>query len=395
LEYEVILYDGTNLTANANENKDLFWALSGGGSGLITKIKTGVIQSPEPRPGQDRKFSYGSFQGLIDTDDKREEFWGAFQDFLYDSPEDDANAKFGANMGSIDNLFGMSFILLGGIGEAVDILNRYHLLKYPSSDTMPQVCFSNYQNCSAVDLPSQITRIYEFNTYGEAMLYKICQTTEVYLGMTNVSYPGDAYPDDGVCDALGLDQSKCPFQGLLPTPESCLDPDVIASLQRAVSDPLSFMNRPFYPDRGQNPNVPQNGADGPMEFTSRGGLLLPKLEASTWAKLSKGTNFTANHLQHGAPTKRTEDYITYPFRQHAILFDMTTANVPNLDFFMSTILEDPYYNNDKKKLSGYFNYMVSVNVEIIFDILYIAHFSSSHFSNTEPGWKSRLAQLLL
>jgi hypothetical protein len=73
LEYEIILYDGTNLTANANENKDLFWALSGGGSGLgvITKIKTGVIQSPEPRPGQDRKFSYGTFRAYFDTDQKQ------------------------------------------------------------------------------------------------------------------------------------------------------------------------------------------------------------------------------------------------------------------------------------------------------------------------------------
>jgi hypothetical protein len=398
LEYEIILYDGTNLTANANENKDLFWALSGGGSGLgvITKIKTGVIQSPEPRPGQDRKFSYGTFRAYFDTDQKREDFWGAWQDFLYDElPEDNANAKFGGNFHN--NATGteavLDFIFLGGVEEAVDILQDYHLLNYTFPSGMyGQVCNRNYTTCTNVDVPSQITRIYEFNTYGEAVLYKICKTEATFTGgMTNMSF----HPDYGVCDALGLDQSKCPLglsdfacdilglnqsecptQGLLPTPESCLDPEFIAKLAEAASNPLSFMNRPFTPESDI------------FEFTSLGGLLLPKLEASTLAELSKRTQFVASHLQHGAPTKRAKDYIAYPFREHAMLAELIAANVPDPELFVSTILKDPYYNNDKNKMSGYFNYMVRENVEmyLIVYIMYIAHFFFS-----EPSWQSQLA----
>lgn len=243
-----------------------------------------------------------------------------------------------------------------------------------------QVCNRNYANCTNVDVPLQIDRIYEFNTYGEAMLYKICQGGSTWLGMTNVAYPPQNVPDEtpgyGVCDHLGLDRSKCQFRGLTPTPESCLDPDVIDKLAEAASDPLSFLNCPGYPDRDPD-------TDAILEFTSLGGLLLPKIEASTLAKLSKRTQFFAAHLQRGAPTKRANDFIAYPFREHAMLVEVVAAYEPDPELFVSTVLEDPNYNNDKNKMDVYYNYMVRENVKMYF------------FLQTEPGWQSQLARLLL
>ena len=58
LEFDLIDYNGNELVANENENPDLYWALGGGGSGMgvITKIKTAVVASPEPGEGT-RKFT--------------------------------------------------------------------------------------------------------------------------------------------------------------------------------------------------------------------------------------------------------------------------------------------------------------------------------------------------
>jgi FAD/FMN-containing dehydrogenase len=49
-EFDIILYNGTKVVANENENPDLFWALhvGGGGFGVVTSLTQKVVQAPTP-----------------------------------------------------------------------------------------------------------------------------------------------------------------------------------------------------------------------------------------------------------------------------------------------------------------------------------------------------------
>jgi FAD/FMN-containing dehydrogenase len=71
LEVQMVLLNGTLVTACADEHEELFWATRGGGSGngIITSLTTAVPQSPEPPTGEtSRRFTNLDIAGYATPD---------------------------------------------------------------------------------------------------------------------------------------------------------------------------------------------------------------------------------------------------------------------------------------------------------------------------------------
>ena len=172
LEVDMVLHDGTKVTANEEENSDLFWAVRGGGSGLgvITSMTTAVVQSPEPTSGERKFLQFRLYYKHLD-DDERKTFLDLFQKFLYDSPD---SPRYGGGGGFGDEESHLSGIFLGSIDEFLDIFGDAGLLDAALLDeSKPTDCLSNYEVCEYPDgLPTFGLEVREFKSYGEAILNK-------------------------------------------------------------------------------------------------------------------------------------------------------------------------------------------------------------------------------
>lgn len=75
LSFEVVLANGTLLTASRTQNSDLYWAMSGGGGGTF-----GVVVSMTVRAHPDEVFS-GASLSFFTTDNEKEAFYEGIQAF--------------------------------------------------------------------------------------------------------------------------------------------------------------------------------------------------------------------------------------------------------------------------------------------------------------------------
>ena len=150
--FDIVLFDGTEITASPDENEDLYWAARGGGGGfgVITNLYLQNVISPSPTA-----FTYVSLnhKGIPDV---QGEFAVRFQNFLYDDPN---SPKYGGTA----NGGGTYGIYLGPWEEAVKTFADAGLLDDELLDS---------------DFPSVVTK--DYNT--------VCENAE---------------NDSSSCDAIG------------------------------------------------------------------------------------------------------------------------------------------------------------------------------------------------
>mmetsp|Transcript_11695 Transcript_11695/g.25649 ORF Transcript_11695/g.25649 Transcript_11695/m.25649 type:complete len:663 (+) Transcript_11695:369-2357(+) len=356
LEIEMFLYNGTKVAASEDENEDIFWAIRGGGSGLgiITTMHTVVIASPDPPEGEERRFCYILLQYKTEDNDARKKFLNALQEFLYESPE---SSKFGGGGGLYEHSQQIRGIFLGSKEEFAEIFSKAGLL---DTDILDKEYGPNYaEDFNKISTPEGMPEfgvtVNEFNSYGEAMLYKLCDSLTA------------ASPDNGLqmtattgdwCKDLGISSEKCydnphPFDGVQDRILSpyCLDREVVGAISNAAYDPTSFFNRP-----GIAQNHPELVARGGSMQTAIGGLLIPKVDVDVLDEIAK-VGLRINHFQHGAAMSKSSDETAWAQRDTAIMTMFAPTKSGRDDYEKITaILANKHYK-DANKLQGYYNYM--------------------------------------
>lgn len=336
-ELEMVLYNGTVVTANEEQHPDLFWASrgGGGGNGIVTSLTYKVVQAPQKATEENPKFT----QLMLYFSDKREAF-KRLQRYLYNG---EASYKLGGNAGVIsDDAVEMTFTYLGSWEDAINALRDARLLDTSilSSESDKSKILSNYKEicgddngpCSESEngVPPYGVEARDYFSYAEMEGRVICIYTKIEPSWTSRT------PD--ICADLGLDGKYChPFQHSFgPSKELNCDSEVVLKQLLKVSGiPTSFMNTG---GTALNITAPLNG------------LLLPPLDDSTMERLAE-LNVPFNHFGHGAPGLVPSDATAFPWRKSGIL-----AGIVN-NAAVNALLEDKAFKNDANKLQGYYNYM--------------------------------------
>uniref|UniRef100_A0A7S4WD41 FAD-binding PCMH-type domain-containing protein n=1 Tax=Ditylum brightwellii TaxID=49249 RepID=A0A7S4WD41_9STRA len=369
LELRAVIWNGTNaeyITANKEENADFFWASLGGGGGLgvITDIKTAIVQSPEPLPHEDRrKFLYiQNLEFHYFGEESKREGLESFRRFLYEKTEE--SHKFGGGGFLHSESFRLNGIYLGSADEFIESFGKNGLLQdippvlgyhtiyrkmTSEADTLEDVC-DGTGPCQ--DWPNFHGAIIEFESYGEAMLYKLCDQVAVVMGRTQTS--GDW------CKDLKISPDNCVsgkydehFSHKLPI---CEKRGVLDALLEAAYDPESFFNHGGPPEWWldlaiKDGRVPYKDTDDLP--TSLGGLLIPDVDVDTLIKISDvGTGI--NHFQHGAPMQFSSDYNAVAHRDTAILIEFLRGEEQR-NKLLEIISE--HYDDGELGFQGYYNYM--------------------------------------
>jgi FAD/FMN-containing dehydrogenase len=355
LEVQMVLWDGRLVTASADENPDLFWATRGGGSGngIITSLTTVVPQSPEPPTGESaRRFAAVTLGYATPDDTSRKAFLTALQKFLYDV-DPLVSSKFGGGGALNNDTKILKGIFLGSVKEFVNVFEKNGLLEEGmlNQDTA-SACFKDYElvcgdgaePCSIDEdgVPTSGVRIFEFSSYGEMILFRLCLHAPFEPSMSQSS--------SNWCTDLGIAESFCSTHFMFGFPIEvpiCNNREVIEAFADAAYDPLSFMNQagPSVLTEEYIPNFFDNFA------TSRGGLLIPRLDIETLMDLDE-IGLAINHFQHGAPMTVPKDATAFPWRDTAIMTEFQD-NEKKAQVFsrMAT------FYGDERKLQGYYNYM--------------------------------------
>ena len=156
---------------------------------------------------------------------------------------------------------------------------------------------------------------YDADSYGYTQAFLLCMTLNLpavipnWYTWTAASIPPapDIFEYD-VCKDLDIDSDGydglCYFVALLPLPEppyakvpNCYAPTVIEALLNAALKPQSFINRPGFEQMGKW-LYPTFGTTYSNFNSSRGGLLMPRLEPDVLLELAK-LGMNVNHLAHG------------------------------------------------------------------------------------------------
>jgi len=345
-EMEVVLYDGSHITASKDDHPDLFWALRGGGGGMgiVTSLTLRIVKAPQ-------KGSSPRFTRFALTFDDEKEAYFRMQAYMYDSK---SSVKFGGTIiAERKTLYGS---YLGSREEAMDDMRGAGLLDpaiLTADPNLRSVLWTNYKqicggkeanclNANGDGIPSLGVEVREYLSYGEMEGRVICEYTE--LAPTTLNRTAD------ICEDLGLGEEYCvpgepPAQRPGATNWVELDCDsekVLKKFLEESGDPTAFMN-----------NFGRPGI-----FVSLGlfGFLLPKLEEETIKKLgtrsADHTPIDINHLSHGAPIHVSPDATAFPWRDAGILTGAVTEDHANI------ILQDKRFQKDINKLQGYYNYMV-------------------------------------
>jgi len=334
--------------------------LRGGGSGIgvITQLETAIVQSPDPEPGSDRKFT-AVLLDYSNEEEKVKKFVKRFQDFLvpdlpFDSMEyknkiKKGSARFGGG-GSIGvedapyvNITQISGHFLGSEKEAREVFNEYGLLD-------PEILVNSTFN--------------EGNTYGETQAYLLCTGISGSGGAGEWwTWVATSLPQANVCEDLGIDSEEfCDeiqvvvpgFTGRVP---KCEEPTVIEAIVNASLKPQSFMNRP-------GPELLVDFFDQLLNVTNprqslKGGLVLPRLEPDVLLELAK-IGIAIFHLAHGAPTLIAPEDTGYANREEFWLlsFDNTDPAFKD-DWYnrFTSILTNKVYGGDPSKIRGFYNYV--------------------------------------
>jgi len=348
-EFDVVLYNGTKVVASKHENPDLFWALRGGGGGfgVVTALTQKVVQGPTPLdPSSDRKYTWVNVPFDTSTPEKLDKFLITFQDFMYEfDPVKSGKFGGGANINTNDaKLYGL---YLGSWKEFVldwteaglfdpDILIQENGSLWENY----QVKCSNAEPCDVDGFPSfGKMDLKEFDTYGESMAYKLCNS-----GAGVSSFRGTRRSSD-VCADLGIDAKYCS-----PIPDSdnnkvdCTpDKEIYDATLAKMLDPESYINH--------------LGGDFESPTDSMyGGIVFTKLEHETIVDLAK-IGFRVFHFQHGAPMHVAKEDAALPWRDTAILTQFKAAERDFRYEIMSRLAQDAAYGGDVDNLQGYYNYM--------------------------------------
>ena len=401
-EARVILDNGTVVTASADENPDLFWALRGGGSGngIVSSLTLRIVESPAPTDESTaRNFTRVSIS--YDTD-KRREFFEAFQNFLYDV-DPAISSKFGGSATLRPDDLTLSGVYLGSWNEFIDDFHAVGLLddKLYNTDAAttyvvnyngPRICGpadEGYSSLCDVDgLPPKGVSIWQFDSFVEAEMYNICTNGDIIRNPSTVRSSNDWCADldidsvycveFSISDYLpvalpGITQESIQLLNLnasdtISLPKDCYNPVVINALLEKAYDPESFLNRhgyspywadllsPLLPFVGYPSNFAEGSSLG-LLTTSVGSTMPPKLDVETLVDLSSNPGFVANHLNHGAPLTVPTNATAFPWRNSAMLLDFTSETMEYKDTFISRLVQDPYYDNNATKLQAYYNYL--------------------------------------
>lgn len=149
--------------------------LIGGGSGfgVITKMQTAIVQSPEPPEGGDRNFCNVRVQYATEDDAVRKDFLSAFQDFLYGSNPD--RIKFGGGGNLAEHASYLQGLFLGSKEEFVKVFTMAGLLKDEHLDNSTSSYSEDYKSIPTPEgVPEFGVHVDEFSSYGEASLYRTC-----------------------------------------------------------------------------------------------------------------------------------------------------------------------------------------------------------------------------
>ena len=326
LSYDIVLYDGTNVTASATENEDLYWALRGGGSGfgVITSIETAVISASE----EASNFTWVS-ASYKQTQNEAREFLKRFQDFLmpdlpisskeYKEKIRATSAKFGGTASYNTNIrgsLGFSGLYLGSEDEANSTFAEAGLLDSEILDGFDSI---------------------EFSSWADAQSFIICNT----LGGGPGGYywvswvkPGSWWFDDAdpiyklkvdICEDLGIHSTNCyqvdwgnipkcdPFRfdadsGDPDFDEDALKNEILPALKDVAKHPQSWLNRP-----GGNPL--------PMIPSYSGGLLHGRVDPDVLLEMAnEGIDFIDTlHGKHRAKMEKSFDSLSRVFSQAVIL----------------------------------------------------------------------------
>jgi FAD/FMN-containing dehydrogenase len=333
-ELEMVLYNGTVVTANEEQHSDLFWASrgGGGGNGIVTSLTYKVVQAPQKATEENPKFT----QLMLYFSDKKEAF-KRLQRYLYNG---EASYKLGGNAALIfDDRVVMTFTYLGSWEDAINALRDARLVDTSilSSGSNKSIISSNYKAicgddngpCSESEngVPPYGVEARDYFSYAEMEGRVICIYTKLSPSWTNRT--------DDICDDLGLDDEYCD-QGVKDKKElKCDSQVVLKQLLKVSGNPTSFMNT-----GGIALNITQ----------SLNGLLLPPLEDSTMERLAE-LNIALNHFGQGAPELVPSDATAFPWRKAGILASTVSDAAAN------ALLEDKAFKNDANKLQGYYNYM--------------------------------------
>ena len=203
LAYDIVLYDGTFVTASATSHSDLYWALRGGGSGfgVITSLETAVIGVPEESSGGFTVLNNNYKQ----TENEAREFFKRFQDFLvpdlpfgskkYKEKIRATSAKYGggASYSTNSGMLGFFGLFLGSLAEANSIFEEAGLRD-------PEIFNVN------------ASFAFEFSSYADAQLFSVCQTLSgnPFFAVTWIfpSFDNGTGTSD-MCEDLGIDSVYC------------------------------------------------------------------------------------------------------------------------------------------------------------------------------------------
>eukprot|EP00588_Corethron_pennatum_P003389 CAMPEP_0194292842 /NCGR_PEP_ID=MMETSP0169-20130528/46586_1 /TAXON_ID=218684 /ORGANISM="Corethron pennatum, Strain L29A3" /LENGTH=700 /DNA_ID=CAMNT_0039041167 /DNA_START=102 /DNA_END=2204 /DNA_ORIENTATION=- len=370
-EIEMVLYNGSLITASENENKDLFWASKGGtgGLGMITHFTIRVVQSPNPLAFTYLKLQYDN----LDKDKSTARFM-KFQKFLHENQE---SVLFGGGGGneSIQGIF------LGSIEQAMSVLSSAGLLNnaYFTEDQSSSYAYLGGEKIC--DTKTSCNKIYQnfpknghavqVETQGEVQAIRTCLSYFAWESFQASDLVATARSFN-ICKDLKLDDAYCvtitptlPFNFILE--ESCYNPEVIDAILGVAKIPKSFFNRKgpstesrmFLEQADLYPNVLAFGLTGESVAMGTAGLMLPLLERETVHSLLKsGHSIIANHFVHGAPMLVDPDSSGYPHRNTALNLRLSSESPE----FVNLLLRDPAFQNDPINLQIYGNYMPSMRI---------------------------------
>mmetsp|Transcript_39272 Transcript_39272/g.44870 ORF Transcript_39272/g.44870 Transcript_39272/m.44870 type:complete len:757 (+) Transcript_39272:91-2361(+) len=385
-EIEMVLYDGTKITASKDENEDIFWASKGGtgGIGIITNFEARIIQNPSPTKKITR--FYIIYEPFTDTKSKTQldtqvEMLMRFQKLCYENPQ---GVLFGGSaeyIGTDINQYQITGTFLGSIDELLTVFYDAELLDPKLLPTFGEslaqrdfkqicegkTCIDKFDNT----FPQFGLQVYEFDTQAEARATDLCTRYLTFIGSFIVTGRGF-----DLCGELGIEIKYCyidsntSFQYLKGS--SCYDLVVINAILETSKEPQSFLNRigpseearPFFDSI--KPNTLALGLRSrPGYGQGSGGFVIPSLQKKTIRNLLQifdptdvSTHLSIYHLVHGAPLKVPPESTGYPHRNAG----WNLANYGQSPEFTNALLEDRAYQRDPINLQVYGNYGPSVRM---------------------------------
>lgn len=384
-EFQLVLYDGTVVTASEEENSDLYWASRGGsgGNGVITHLTYKIVEAPTQKYEDEGGKKYTqmaiiAFIKDVENGAKR------LQEWFYDA-DPVITGKFGGSFnwykaGTVGAgtppFFRFVFVYLGSWKEGIEELKSTGILdtdlfqfapvgqmgSFPASSDKTTMLTENYEvvcktpstdpTCPAyeevdgalTDWPGVIDSKYpfiaafQFDTYAEVEAFHICTLGSFIYTSQWWQW---SYTSGDFCKDLDLDDEKCEeitdpaFDLPYKVPKSCNDKDVLNAMLEKAEDPTSFINShgpsvklteywaPLFAEKyGIEPS-----STAVYEYlmengkSDPGASMFQRFEDSFFAKLLNETSGGADHLVHGAALNVKPDETAYPWRNAALMVD--------------------------------------------------------------------------